>query len=89
MHESMVPRLAPGVRLQQDRVRGTWVLQAPERVVVLDEIALEVVRLVDGSRPIAAAVDDLAGRFAAPRDEIAADVTALLEELAERGLVWA
>ena len=85
--EEAVPRLAPGVRLQQDHVRGGWVLQAPEQVLVADEIATEVVRLVDGTRSLGAVVDDLAARFTAPRTEIAADVQELLCQLAEQGLV--
>jgi pyrroloquinoline quinone biosynthesis protein D len=85
--ETAVPRLAPGVRLQQDHVRGGWVLQAPEQVLLADEIATEVVRLVDGARSVGAMVDDLAARFAAPRAEIAADVQDLLGQLAEQGLV--
>ena len=33
--------------------------------------------------------DDLAARFAAPRDEILADVLAMLDDLAARGVVTA
>jgi pyrroloquinoline quinone biosynthesis protein D len=36
-----------------------------------------------------AVVDDLAARYAAPREEIAADVLALLRELEEKGVVAA
>ena len=58
---------------------------APERMFVPDEIALEVLRLVDGQRDEARIIDLLAERFAAPRDVIAADVRNMLQDLAQRG----
>jgi pyrroloquinoline quinone biosynthesis protein D len=84
-----VPRLARGMRLREDAARGRWVVLGPERMFVPDETALEVLRLLDGARSVAAIVDDLAARYDAPREEIAADVTALLEELAAKGVVAA
>ncbi|WP_240048232.1 pyrroloquinoline quinone biosynthesis peptide chaperone PqqD [Crenalkalicoccus roseus] len=84
-----VPRLARGMRLREDAARGRWVVLGPERMFVPDETALEVLRLLDGARSVAAIVDDLAARYDAPREEIAADVTALLQELAEKGVVTA
>jgi pyrroloquinoline quinone biosynthesis protein D len=85
-----VPRLARGARLREDAARGgRWVVMAPERMFVPDETALEVLRLLDGARSVDAVVDDLAARYAAPREEIAADVLALLRELEEKGVVAA
>lgn len=87
--ESSVPRLAPHARLQFDRHRDRWVIQAPERLLVLDAIALEIVQRCDGAASVAAIVDDLAGKFAAPRDVIAGDVGALLQDLADKGIMTA
>lgn len=88
--EAAVPRLARGMKLRQDAAReDRWVVLGPERMFVPDAIALEVLRLVDGARSVAAIVDDLAARFDAPRAEILADVSALLEELAAKGVVTA
>jgi len=84
-----VPRLGRGMKLREDKARGQWVVLGPERMFVPDEIALEVLRLVDGSRSVDAIVEDLAARFAAPRDEIMADVSALLDDLAAKGVVTA
>lgn len=78
---------APGVRLHHDRARDRWVVMAPERMIVPDEIALEVLRLVDGARDLDAIVDALAEKFAAPRGEILGDVTALLDDMTAKGLV--
>jgi pyrroloquinoline quinone biosynthesis protein D len=90
MEEGAVPRLARGMKLRQDAAReGRWVVLGPERMFVPDETALEVLRLVDGARPLGTIVDDLAARFDAPRAEILADVRAMLEDLAARGVVVA
>jgi pyrroloquinoline quinone biosynthesis protein D len=82
-----IPRLARGVKLREDHVRGRWIVLAPERMFVPDETALEVLRLVDGARSVAAIADDLAARFAAPREEILGDVTEMLADLAAKGVV--
>lgn len=81
----MTPRFAPGVRLFEDKARGRWIVQAPERMFLPDETALEVLRLVDGTRDEAAIVQALAERFDAPAAVIAADVRAMLEDLVARG----
>ncbi len=89
MDEAAIPRLARGVKLREDTVRSRWIVLAPERMFVPDETALEVLRLVDGARSVGAIADDLAARFAAPRDEILADVTEMLADLANKGVVTA
>ncbi len=89
MEGASIPRLGRGMRLREDTARGRWVVMGPERMFVPDEIALEVLRLVDGARSVDAMVDDLAARFAAPREEILADVVALLDDLAAKGVVRA
>ena len=81
----MTPRFAPGVRLQEDKARDRWIVMAPERMFIPDEIALEVLRLVDGSRDEAGIVTALAEKFAAPAEVIAADVRVMLEDLRDKG----
>ena len=81
----MTPRFAPGVRLQEDKARDRWIVMAPERMFIPDEIALEVLRLVDGSRDEAGIVTALAEKFAAPAEVIAADVRVMLDDLRDKG----
>jgi len=81
------PRFAPGVRLHEDKARGRWIVLAPELMFIPDEIALEVLRLVDGVRDEAAIVAALAEKFAAPPEVIAADVRVMLDDLQARGAV--
>jgi pyrroloquinoline quinone biosynthesis protein D len=52
-----------------------------------DAHALEVLKLVDGKRTIGDIVDDLAARYHAARDIIAADVATLLQDLAVKGAI--
>jgi pyrroloquinoline quinone biosynthesis protein D len=82
-----VPRLAPGVRFRFDDVRQAWVLLAPERLFMPDEQAVEILKLVDGARSVAAIVADLAERFDAPAELIAGDVGDMLKDLAAKGAI--
>ncbi|MDB5361180.1 MAG: pqqD [Rhodospirillales bacterium] len=84
---SVVPRFAPGVRLQFDQRRNAWVVLSPERVFLPDEPATAILRLIDGSHSLDAIVADLVRRFEAPADRISADAAALLRELSEKGVV--
>lgn len=85
--QARVPRFVRGARLRFDRVRQAWVILAPERLFLPDEQAVEVLRLVDGMRTFEAIVDDLCSRFAAPREVVTADVAAMLDDLAARGVL--
>lgn len=82
-----VPRFKRGVKFRFDAVRDAWVLLAPEKLFMPDEIAVEILTLVNGVRTLDAIIDDLAARFDAPRDLIATDVGAVLQDLSARGAV--
>lgn len=82
-----VPQFARGHRLRHDPVRDRWVILAPERVFEPDEIAVEVLCLVDGVRTVDQIVDTLAVKFDAPRNAIETDVIALLAGLRERQVI--
>ncbi len=85
--EDAKPRLPRGVRLVHSEAQGGWVLLAPERIFKSDAIAVEIIKRCDGKATLAAIVDDLAAAFAAPRERILADVTALLVTLADKKLL--
>ena len=84
-----VPRLPSGVKLRFDKTRDKWIVLAPERVFVPDDIALEIIKRCDGEATVTAIVDDLAATFNAPRDVIEKDVSALLQELTNKGVMTA
>jgi len=86
----VVPRLAAHMRLRQDRARGQWTIQAPERSFVLDDIAHAIVSRCDGVASVAAIVADLCAAFpGAPPDAVERDVAALLQDLADKGVITA
>ncbi|MBP1850344.1 pyrroloquinoline quinone biosynthesis peptide chaperone PqqD [Rhizobium halophytocola] len=82
-----VVRLARGVRLREDPVRGQTVLLAPERALALDEIAIAVVKALDGERTLQAIAADFAHQFDAPEDTILADIIAMIGAFSERRLL--
>ena len=81
------PRLPRGVRLRFDEERKRWTLLAPERVFVPDEIAIEILQRCDGVATVDAIADALAAKYNAPRAEVARDVTEMLQDLANKGVV--
>lgn len=85
--EESVPALARGTKLRLDETRQRWVLLVPEQVMAPDEIAVEVLKLCDGQRSVTAITDHLAGIYNAPREEIAGDIIAMLQDLADSGFL--
>lgn len=83
------PVLPRHVRLRHDKLRGLWLLLAPERVLTPDPIAVEVLQLCDGARTVTDVAAALAERYDAPRDQIAADVIAMLQDLADKDFLTA
>jgi pyrroloquinoline quinone biosynthesis protein D len=81
------PSLARGRRLHYDAPRDRWVIQAPERVLSPDPIAVEVLKLCDGRHTVAEVAESLAARYNAPRGQIEADVVAMLQDLADKGVI--
>src|SRR5882762_7390711 len=81
------PRLAAKVRIQTDHVGGGPVLLYPEGVMMLNPTGAAVVALCDGSRTEGEIKAELAERYAAPADQLAADVSELLGQLRKRGLL--
>lgn len=79
--------LPPWVRLRFDKVRDRWVLLAPERVLFPCAISVEIIRKLDRPLPLARVLDELALAYEAPREVLAADVTAMLGGLAEQGFL--
>jgi pyrroloquinoline quinone biosynthesis protein D len=85
--EASRPKLPRHAKLKFDETRQVWVILAPERVLVPDETAVEVLQLCDGMRSVAEVVDQLAAKYAAERSAIATDVVAMLQDLADKGFL--
>jgi pyrroloquinoline quinone biosynthesis protein D len=83
-----VLRLAPHIVFRFDETRQRWIMMAPERLMLPDEQAVEILKLVDGKMGVSAIVDMLAARYTqAPRELIAKDVIAMLQDLADKGVL--
>jgi pyrroloquinoline quinone biosynthesis protein D len=87
VHDQAVPALARGVKLRFDKARDAWVLLAPEKVLMPDQVAVEILKRCDGRANVSAVVDDLVVAFAADRDQVAGDVRAFLQDLADKGII--
>jgi pyrroloquinoline quinone biosynthesis protein D len=83
------PVLQPWVRLRHDKVRDAWVLLAPERVLFPCPTSLTILERCDGERTLEAIIDGLTAEYEAPREAIAADVEAMLGDLADKGFLRA
>lgn len=79
-----IPKLPRGVKLRFDTVRNTWMLLAPERAFQIDETAAEILKLCDGTRDLAAVTAAVAEKYAEAPATIAADIEAMLSDLANK-----
>ena len=84
-----VPALPRHIKLRHDAARNCWMILAPERVFTPDPIALEVLQLCDGERNVDAIAEVLAARYAAPKARILSDITSMLQDLADKGVMSA
>ena len=86
--EEHIPKLPRHAKLRFDKARNKWIINAPERVFELDDIASEVIQLVDGESSIDSIINKLLEKFSgAPREVIANDVLAMLQPLADKGFI--
>jgi pyrroloquinoline quinone biosynthesis protein D len=82
------PRLAPKVRLRWDRKDERYMLLYPERGLVLNATAADVVKLCTGEHTVAAIVERLAEKYAPqPAAAIEREVLTFLHAMADRGLI--
>lgn len=85
---AMRPCLAGKARLRWDRKDARFMLLYPERGLVLNATAADVVRLCTGELSVGDIVDQLAARYAPqPRADVEREVLGFLMRMAERGLI--
>jgi coenzyme PQQ biosynthesis protein PqqD len=82
------PRLAGKARLRYDRKSERFMLLYPERGLVLNPTAADILQLCTGEHTVDAIVDRLVEKYVSqPRDEVERQVTEFLRTMADRGLV--
>ena len=89
LDESSVPDFPRGVNFRFNKTKEQWVILAPERLLEPDDIAVEVLKLCDGTATINSISERLAEKFQAPRETICNDVTQMLQDLADKGFLVA
>ena len=88
LNEEHIPKLPRHAKLRFDEARNKWIINAPERVLELDEIASEIMQLVDGLLSINNIVKELLKKYKeAPEQEISIDVLSMLQSLADKGFI--
>jgi len=88
LNEKHIPKLPRHAKLRYDEPRKKWIINAPERVFELDEIASEIIQLVNGESSIEIIINELTEKFdGAPRDVISKDVIIMLQSLADKGFI--
>ena len=85
--ERAVPIIPKHVKFRFNEPRKEWVILAPERLVKLDPIAVEILQLVDGERKVKKIAEELAKKFNAPIETILADVIEMLQNLSDKGFI--
>ena len=60
---------------------------APERLVKLDPIAVEILQLVDGEREVKMIASLLSKKFNAPEKTILVDIIEMLQNLSDKGFI--
>lgn len=92
-----IPKLAPKARLKYDKVRETYLLLLPERIVVLNETAGSILAHCDGIRTLHTIAEKLSASLQARSPEAAsglpdlemmeADISEFVKEMADQGWV--
>src|SRR5229473_3676445 len=89
MDASSRPRLAPKARLRFDRKSSRYMLLYPERGLVLNPTAADVLQRCTGERTVESIVEELAQKYGHEAPDVEREVMDFLQTMADRGLVQA
>ncbi len=84
-----IPMFPRHVKFHFNKQREQWVILAPERLLVPDETSVEILKMCDGTASVDSIVKALAEKYNAPHDVISRDVTAMFQDLADKGFLTA
>tara|TARA_B100000686_G_scaffold72987_2_gene78738 strand:+ start:553 stop:843 length:291 start_codon:yes stop_codon:yes gene_type:complete len=88
LDEKHIPKLPRHAKLRFDEARKKWIINAPERVFELDDIASQIIQLVNGKSSIENIIDELCKKYeGAPKEVISKDTLAMLQSLADKGFI--
>jgi len=82
------PIVAAKARLRWDRQTSRHLLLYPERGLILNPTAADVIQLCTGEHTVGTIIDRLAVKYAPqPRETVEREVLAFLASMADRGLI--
>jgi coenzyme PQQ biosynthesis protein PqqD len=81
------PRLARKARLRLDRKTDRYLLLYPEKGMVLNPTAADVLHLCTGEHTVAAIIAHLAEKYGQPPPAVEREVVDFLQAMEDRGLV--
>ena len=87
INENIIPKFPKHVKFRFNKARKEWVILAPERLVKLDTIAVEILQLVDGEKTVKIIASELSKKFNAPEETILKDVKEMLQDLSDKGFI--
>ena len=87
IEDETVPSFPKHVRFRHNKARNEWVILAPERLVNLDQIAVEILKMVDGEKKVKEISAELSKKFNAPEETIISDVKEMLQDLSDKGFI--
>ena len=88
LNSKSIPKLPRHAKLRFDNARKKWIINAPERVFELDDIAAEIMQLVNNEYSIEDIVGSLLKKFKdADKQEVSQDVISMLQNLADKGFI--
>ena len=87
IEDETVPRFPKHVKFRRNKARDEWVILAPERLVNLDQIAVEILKMVDGEKKVKEISAELSKKFNAPEETIISDVKEMLQDLSDKGFI--
>ena len=87
INENVIPKFPKHVKFRFNKARKEWVILAPERLVKLDPIAVEILQLIDGEKTVKIISSELSKKFNAPEETILADVKEMLQDLSDKGFI--
>jgi pyrroloquinoline quinone biosynthesis protein D len=87
--EASRPALPRHIKMRHDAGRGRWIVLAPERVFEPDETAVAVLKLCNGERSVSDIAAVLSHDYQAPLEVITRDIVAMLQDLADKGVLKA
>lgn len=78
------PMLPRHVRLHRDKVRGTWALLSPEKILWPDEPSMAILIRCDGKRTVSDIASEIANEFDAGVEDIEPDILAFVQDWSDR-----